>query len=206
MPASAATSPAVALVEEPGRIRLALSPMRHQLLDRMVEPTSATQLAAELGLSRQRVNYHLRQLEAAGLVELVEERPRRGFTERVVRATARSFLVDPGVLGEPSPSPAPHPIDRFAADHLVATAAAVMRTVTRMRDAAARGGRRLLTFTLEADVRLATPADVEALAGALTEAVAGVVAGFDRPGGRRYRLVIGAHPAPVTTAITPEEP
>ena len=52
------------------------------------EPASATEVAARLGESRQRVNYHVRALERGGLVELVEERARRGCTERVVRATA----------------------------------------------------------------------------------------------------------------------
>jgi DNA-binding transcriptional ArsR family regulator len=189
-------APPLALVDEPDRVRLALSPLRRRLLERLADPASATHLAAELGISRQRANYHLRQLEGAGLVELVEERPRRGFTERILRATARSFLVDPGVLGEPPP--APQVIDRFAADHLVAAAAGVVRDVTRMRDAAERRGKRLLTFTIEADVRLAAPVEVERLANALADAVAGVVTTVGHADGRRYRLVVGGHPQPAT--------
>ena len=200
----------VALVDEPARVRLALSPVRRRLLERLAEPASATQLAAELGLPRQRVNYHVRRLEAAGLVELVEERPRRGFTERVLRSAARSFLIDPDLLGEPPATPSPHRLDRFAADHLVTTAAGVVRDVTHMRDAAARGGRRLLTFTLETEVRLAAPADVERLANDLAAGVAGIVARFEQAGGRRFRLVLGGlrprprppHPSPTTPLPT----
>ncbi len=76
-------------VEEPEKVRVALSPIRRQLLDLLREPSSATQLAAALELPRQRVNYHLRELEKAGLVELVEERQRRGFIERILRARRR---------------------------------------------------------------------------------------------------------------------
>ena len=44
-------------------------------------------MGRDLGLSRQKVNYHLRALEDAGLVEHVEDRRRGNCTERIVRAT-----------------------------------------------------------------------------------------------------------------------
>ena len=175
---------AAVLLQDPERVRIALSPIRRALLQRLREPSSATRLAAELGVPRQRVNYHLRELERAGLVELVEERQRRGCTERVL--AARSFVVDPDVLGEPAVAQ-----DRFAAGHLVNTAAAMARDVTRMQDAAEERGERLLTFTIESEVGLAAPEDLDRF----TEALAGLVARFDAPG-RRYRVVVGGHPAP----------
>jgi DNA-binding transcriptional ArsR family regulator len=172
------------LLQEPERVRTALSPLRRSLLERLREPSSATRVAAELGLPRQRVNYHLRELERAGLVELVEQRKRRGCTERVL--VAREFVVDPAVIGE-----AAEEQDQFAAAHLVNTAAAVVRDVARMQSAAEEKGERLLTFTIEAEVGFAEPADLDRF----VEALARTVAGFDVPG-RRYRVVIGGHPAP----------
>jgi DNA-binding transcriptional ArsR family regulator len=182
---------AVALVQEPDRVRVALSPLRRQLLERLREPASATQLANELGLPRQRLNYHLRALEDAELVELVEERPRRGFRERILATSADAFVVDPSVIGEATPPPQ----DRFAAEHLIATAADVVRDVAGMQAEAGRKGTRLLTFTIEAELTLASPADVERFTTDLAEAVAGVAEDHNAPGGRRYRIVIGGHPA-----------
>ena len=69
---------AITYIDSPDRVRLALSPVRRDLLKRLRTPSSASGLAAELELPRQRLNYHLKALETAGLVELVEERPRRG--------------------------------------------------------------------------------------------------------------------------------
>ncbi len=178
----------VELLHEPERVRAALSPLRRTLLQRLREPASATRLAAALGLPRQRVNYHLRELERAGLVELVEERRRRGCTERVFRAS--SFVVDPSVLGEPVAAQ-----DRFAASHLAHTAAALVRDVARMQAAADGEGSRLLTFTIETEVGFAAPGDLERFTEALAESVARTAAAFDAPG-RRYRVVIGGHPAP----------
>jgi DNA-binding transcriptional ArsR family regulator len=189
--------PRLDYLAEPERVRLALSPIRRRLLERLREPASATRLAAELGLSRQRVNYHLRALETAGLLELVEERPRRGFTERVLAARADAFVVDPGVLGAIEDVEAQ---DRYAAEHLIGAASSVVRDVVRMQSAAARQGTRLLTFTIEADVRFASPADVERFCGRLAELVADAAAEHGTTaGGRPYRLVLGGHPTPATT-------
>jgi DNA-binding transcriptional ArsR family regulator len=181
----------LALVQEPDRVRLALAPIRRRLLERLREPASATQLAPELGLSRQRVNYHLRALEQAGMLELVEERKRRGCVERVLAARADAFVVDPAVMGA-APTPAQ---DRFAAEHLVTTAAGVVRDVSRMEARAERQGSRLLTFTIETEVSFAEPADVERFTTALADGIARVASEFNAPG-RRYRVVAGGHPAP----------
>jgi len=203
VPAAAATAappgPAapLALLHDPERVRLALSPLRRRLLARLASPASATELAGELGLSRQRVNYHLRALEAAGLVELVELRQRRGFVERVLRAGAAAYVVDPAVMGAGPPAAgATRARDRFAAEHLVGVAAATVRDVARMQSAADSVGSRLLTFTIEAEVAFGAPGDIERFTTEVADLVAGAVARFDRPGGRRYRVVVGGHPAP----------
>lgn len=185
------TGPTVALLEDPDRVRLALSPLRRQLLERLRRPASASQVAAEMGLPRQRVGHHVRALEAAGLLELVEERPRRGCTERILRARADAFVVDPAVIGA-----GPTSDDRHAAEHLTAAAAGVVRDVSRMQAAATAEGTRLLTFTVEAEIGFATPADVLRFTDRLAAAVADVVAEVHDPAGRPYRVVIGGHPAP----------
>jgi DNA-binding transcriptional ArsR family regulator len=192
----------VALLEQPDDVRLALSPMRRTLLERLRTPTSATQVASELALGRQRVNYHLRALEQAGLIELVENRQRRGCVERILVARARAFVVDPAVMTGPSPAAAasaksPHAAqDRFAAEHLIGTAAAVVRDVGRMQARAHQQRTRLLTFTIDTEISFATPADLEHFANELAEFVARQGARLESPNGRRYRVVLGGHPAP----------
>jgi len=180
------------MLDDADHVRLALSPIRRRLLEALREPASAAALATKLGMPRQKLGYHLRELEAAGLVELVEERRRRGFTERVLVASAGAYMVDPAVLGA---ADAAQVQDRYAADHLVRTAAEVVRDVGRMRGAADAEGRRLLTFTLEAEVAFAAPGDLERFADRLAAAMADLVTEFDTPGGRPFRLIAGAHPA-----------
>jgi DNA-binding transcriptional ArsR family regulator len=189
------STPSIGLVSDATQARAALTPIRRQLLERLRAPGSAASLATELGVARQKLGYHLRALEAAGLVRLVEERPRRGFTERVLVASADAFVLDPSLVGEPGPRD-PDAQDRFASEHLVRTAAATVRDVARMREAADQEDKRLLTFTIEAEVTLASPADFDRFAERLSRAVAGLARTFRAPrGGRRYRLVAAAHPA-----------
>jgi DNA-binding transcriptional ArsR family regulator len=192
----------IALLDGPERVRLALSPIRRRLLDRLRCPASATALAAEMTLGRQRVNYHLRELEKAGLVQLVEERQRRGCVERILAARADAFVVDPAVLG----SRRTHAIkvsaqDRYSAEHLIDAAGAVVRHVARMRARAEQEGTRLLTFAIDTEVTFATPADLDRFTTALAEFVAREAAKADNhAGGRRFRILLGGHPAPAPTA------
>lgn len=177
------------LLDRPDAVRAALSPLRRELLGHLREPASATQLAALLGLSRQKVNYHLRALEEAGLVELVEERQRRGFRERVLRARP-GFVVDPALVAGEFEKVA----DRFAADHLVEVAAGALRDVSRMQAAAQDGGKRLMTATVEVEVRFASPAAVRDFTDELAALLQQLVDRYDTPRGRRHRLVALTHP------------
>jgi len=193
----------VALVSDAAMARAALSPMRRELLERLREPGSAASLAAQLAIPRQKLAYHLRVLEEAGLVRLVEERQRRGFTERVLVACADTFVLDPALV-QGAAKRAVDMQDRNASEHLVQTASALVRDVVRMREAADHEGKRLLTLTVEAELTFATPADFDAFSEQLSDALTALAKRYAasplRKGGRRYRLVAAAHPALQTKA------
>ena len=95
----------VAVIEEPAAAEASLDPIRARILAALAEPGSAAMLAARLGLPRQKVNYHLKELERHGLVELAEERRKGNVTERVYRATAASYVISPSALAAVSPTP-----------------------------------------------------------------------------------------------------
>jgi DNA-binding transcriptional ArsR family regulator len=185
------------VIDEPATAIVALDATRGRILAALAEPGSATSVAAALRLPRQQVNYHLRTLEQHGLVELVEERPRRGLTERILRATARGYVVAPPSLGRDAARP--EGVDRLSSRYLIALAARLVRevaTLTRRADAA---GKSLPTLALDTDLRFASAADRAAFTHELTEAVAALAARYhdeSTPGGRWHRLVVAAHPRP----------
>ena len=88
-----------------------LDPLRLRLLRHMEFPISASGLARRLRLPRQRVNYHLRELERQGLARLIQERKVGNCTERLVQAVATRFVLSQEMLGglaaEPSPPAEP---------------------------------------------------------------------------------------------------
>jgi DNA-binding transcriptional ArsR family regulator len=170
---------------------------RRQLLGQLAEPDSAAGLARKLRLPRQRVNYHLRTLERQGLVELVEERRKGNCVERIVRATARSFVISPealGLLGDNEAAPR----DRFSAAYLMTTAARTLNDVAQLDARARREGKRLATFTIDTDLRFASADARAAFAEELADSIAMLTAKYhdDRStGGRRFRFVAALHPA-----------
>jgi DNA-binding transcriptional ArsR family regulator len=188
----------VEVIHDPAAAVVALDPVRARLLAELAEPGSAATLAARLGLPRQKVNYHLRTLETHGLVRAVSERRWGGLTERLLVATAASYVVSPGALGEAATDP-DRASDRLSARYLVAVAARVVREVGDLVRRAEGAGRRLPTLTIDTEVRFRSAAERAGFTDDLAAAVTALVARYhdgDAPGGRRHRLVVAAHPLP----------
>jgi DNA-binding transcriptional ArsR family regulator len=188
----------VAAIEDPAAAEASLDPVRVRLLAELVEPRSATTLAERVGLPRQRVNYHLKTLERHGLVELVEERRKGNCTERVLRATAASYVISPAALAAVQPDPARAP-DRLSARWMLALGARLVRDVGVLLAEATRAGKRAPTFAIDGEVRFASAADRAAFARELADGVSALAARYHSPEGRMYRLVVAVHPAVPTT-------
>ena len=61
------------VIEDPRAATAALDPVRARLLALLAaQPESAAELAPQVDLTRQKVNYHLKALEAHGLIELAD--------------------------------------------------------------------------------------------------------------------------------------
>jgi DNA-binding transcriptional ArsR family regulator len=184
------------LVEDRKRAATLLHPLRLRILEQLRQPGSASSVAQALDLPRQRVNYHLRELEKERLVELVEERRKGNCTERLLQATARHYLIAPEVLGELAADPA-QVLDRFSSTYLVAVAAQAIRDLGRLRASADTEGKRLATLTLQSEIAFASPAE----RSAFTEELAGELARLatkyhdeSAPDARRFKLFLGAYP------------
>jgi DNA-binding transcriptional ArsR family regulator len=187
----------VTVIEDPAAAEASLDPIRAKLLAALSEPGSATTLAARVGLPRQKVNYHLRALERHGLVELVEERRKGNMTERLLRATAASYVISPLALPGLQPDPARHR-DALSARWLLALAARLVRDVGALITGAERANKRLATYALDGEVRFASAADRAAFVEELTAGVGALVRKYhdaSAEGGRPHRVVIALHPS-----------
>jgi len=188
----------VNVIRERRRALSLLRGSRQELLRHLSKPNSASGLARELGIPRQRLNYHLRELEKEGLVELVEERRRGNCVERVVRAAADAFVISPEALGDLGAGVGKD-LDRSSATFQVATAARTLREVSGLDANAREAGRRLVTLTLDSEIRFADAGSRAAFAAGLADALAKLLVRFHDPDaaeGRTYRLTALVHPIP----------
>jgi len=188
----------VTVIENPAAAEASLDPIRMRLLAELAsEPGSATTLARKVGLPRQKVNYHLRTLERHGLIGLVGERRKGNMTERVLSATATSYVISPTALAAVEPDPTRSP-DRLSAYWLLAVASKLVSDVGSLLTGAMKARQRLATFAMDGEVRFATPADRAAFAEELSGAVADLIAKYhdaSAEGGRSHRLVLAIHPS-----------
>jgi DNA-binding transcriptional ArsR family regulator len=187
----------IAVIEDPAAAEVSLNPIRTRLLSELALPASATTLAGRVGLPRQLVNYHLRALEQHGLVELVEERRKGNMNERVMQATAVSYVISPSALALVQPDPSRSP-DRLSAFWLLALAARLVRDVGALIAGGNLARKRIATFALDAEVRFANAADRAAFAEELATSVSGLVAKYHdatAERGRAHRVLVAVHPA-----------
>ena len=186
----------VQVIEDPETAVVALEPTRSRLLSEMTEPASAATLAARVGLARQKVNYHLKALEAHGLVKQTHERKWGGLTERLLVASARAYVVSPGALGEVAADPG-NRMDKLSASYLIALGARVVREVGALVRLADDSGKRLATLAMDTEVRFRSAAERAAFSAELTQAIATLAAKYhdgSAPGGREHRVTLVAYP------------
>jgi DNA-binding transcriptional ArsR family regulator len=197
---------ALDVIDEPTAALAALDPMRSRLLGALTAPASAAMLATRVGLTRQKVNYHLRALERQGLVRVVDERRWGGITERLYLASAASYVVSPEALGDLGSDPSQVP-DRLSARYLIALGARIVREVAGLVRRAECEDKRLATLGLDAEIHFRSADERAAFADELARGVAALVARYhdvSAPGARPHRLVVASHPLP--TAPDTQEP
>lgn len=107
------SSTVLTIIRDPQAAALLLEPKRQ-----------ATGLEKILEIPRQKVNYHLHQLERVGLVEQLGMRKKGSLQERLVRATGTQYLISHEAHGELGASTSTR-CDKFSIAYLVAAASPV---------------------------------------------------------------------------------
>lgn len=197
------TDGSLALVADGEAAASLLDPARRAILEQLQEAGSAASVARRLNLPRQRVRYHVRELERQGLVKPAGQRRRGNCTEKLVRATARRYVLSPAVTGGLAPEPGDG--DRLSAAYLVGVTSRAASEVTALHARAQREGKRLATFTIDSEIRFATPERQQAFAQELAYTLGRLGAKYHdeaTPGGRRFRVLVAGHPAPAPTSRT----
>ncbi len=196
----------LAVVDSPEAARSLLDPVRGALLSALQTPGSATVAADAIGTTRQRANYHVRALERCGLLTFLEDRPRRGVKERVLLASARTYVLSPSLLGPRAPDP--RRLDRLSSRYLLALATRIVREVATLVRRADQAEQPLATLSIDTDLRFASAAARAAFTEELSSAINALAGRYhdeQATGGRWHRLAIIAYPRPTDHDAHPHQ-
>jgi DNA-binding transcriptional ArsR family regulator len=189
---------ALQIVTQARQGSILLDPDRRRLLESLATPDSASGLGRRLGMSRQVVSYHLKELEKVGLITLAEERRKGNCTERLMQRAAMSYVIDPAVLGPLDADPATV-TDRLSAAYLMAVAARSIREISHLSRAAV-DGKMLPTLALEAEIRFRNGEERTAFIDELTARLSELVRKYDSSedtSGASFRFFTASYPVPI---------
>ncbi len=168
-------------------------PLRAQVLEALREPASAATVARRVGQSRQKVNYHLKELERAGLVRQTGERRAGNFIETLYEAVARNFIISPGVAwSDPKRMQALR--DQHSLGALVLLGERLQRDAVSLLDRAAFGGEEIASASVAAEARFASEEDRAAFLQEYLESTARLLERYGAKTGAPYRVVLAAYP------------
>jgi DNA-binding transcriptional ArsR family regulator len=183
-------------IEQAGAL---LKPVRVELLRRMAEPRTCAQLASELNEVPQKLYYHVKVLERAGLVEKVAERRVGSFIEGLYQAVARSYWLSPALVGRiGGAAPAR---DLLSLGYVLSLAEQLQRDIGTL---AASEAADVPSLGLLAEVELRDDAERGAFLTDVQEAIQTIAERYGARGGASqkgeatttFRLMLACYPAP----------
>ncbi|OPZ63172.1 MAG: hypothetical protein BWY85_01848 [Firmicutes bacterium ADurb.Bin506] len=174
----------VQVVSSVEQLRALLDRKRLTILRMLAQrPMTVTQIADELGLVPASIHYHVKVLERAALVELVDTKERSGILEKYYGAIAHDFVVDPA-LGHTAQAPA-YALEAIVRDMRAASSAIASAPVDDTT---------VLTAQLGA-ARL-TPDKAREFAHRLEQLIAEFMAGGDEGDDTLYSMALALYPVP----------
>ncbi|HMK11566.1 MAG TPA: helix-turn-helix domain-containing protein [Acidimicrobiales bacterium] len=183
----------VGVVDDVQEVQALTHPVRIAALAALRSPDSAAGVARAIGHSRQLVNYHLKELERAGLIVAAGERRKGNFVEQLYEAVASTFVVSPRLAwGGADRDRAIR--DQASLEHLITLGERLQRDAGALLDRAAFDGEQIASATVEADVRFA---DEAARSAFMTEYLAVLGPLLKKHGakrGLRHRVAMAVYP------------
>ena len=185
----------VHLLEDAEALQALAHPVRVRVLEALREPASAAAAARAVGQPRQNVNYHLKELERAGLVRKVGERRNGNFIEALYQAIAPTIVISPrAAWGDPRRVEALR--EQMSLEHLVLTGERLSRDEAALLDRAAFDGEEIASAAVEAEVQFDSEDARAAFMREYLKAVGPLLRKYGQKKGTPYRVVLATYPDP----------
>ena len=193
---SRAQEQAVRTIADPVALQSLSHPLRVRILDALREPDSAAAVARRLGEARQKVNYHLKELERTGLVVRTGDRRSGNFVENLYRSSARTLVVLPRATWS-DPRRLAAMADQLSIENLVTLGERLARDATVLLDRAAFDGAKIASAAVEADLTFASEAERAAFLDEYLAAIGALVKKYGSKSGEPYRVAVAVYPNPL---------
>lgn len=79
-------------------LKIITHPQRIEIIQALSDPKTVKEIAAEIGADPTKLYYHMRQLEGADLIQVVETKVVSGILEKTYLVSAKSYKVDEGLF------------------------------------------------------------------------------------------------------------
>ena len=184
--------PELMVVSDRQTMALLADSLKSEILREMDRPQTTAELSQAMGMPRQKLGYHVRQLEEAGLLANVGESRRGNCVARKLQAVARHFVINR------TDTDAAVTPDRYSSHWLVEQSARTIREIGVLSADAASGGESLQAVTLDSEIAFDNLQDQQAFAQELSELIVALVAryGSDSSAARRFRVLAASYPKP----------
>ncbi|MEZ4520688.1 MAG: helix-turn-helix domain-containing protein [Thermomicrobiales bacterium] len=186
----------VLYIDDVERAGALLKPLRVELLRRMTEPRTCPELGEELGETPQKIYYHVKVLEKAGLVEKVAERRMGGINEGQYQASARSYWMSPQLVGQVGDAGTAR--DQLSLGYILGIAEQLQSDIGQL---SRRVGEDTPSLGLSAEIYLEDGQRRADFLNEVRDAVQGIAEKYGQVTGiecdpQSYRLMIACYPAP----------
>lgn len=182
-------------IESPEQATVLLNPIRGEIIAQLLEPGSAAEVARTLGETAQRINYHLKALEKAGLVQRVGTRQVRNLVEVLYRSIAKTFVLADCLSMKPETVQKLK--DQSSLAHLVTASERVRRDAMLLMEQS-DVGEEIPSATLQLQVHLSgehqRQAFIEEYATMVQQLVERYAAGKDE--NEAYQVLLAVYPKP----------
>lgn len=182
----------VLVLDDAQQVQALTHPVRLVILAALRTERSAAEVARRIGVGRQKVGYHLKELEKVGLVRQTGERRKGAFVEQLFEATAHAVVVSPRLALTPDQVQALR--DQASLEQLVSMGEMLVAQATLLLDRASHAPEPIPSATVSADVRFADEAAREAFMGEYAAALRPLLLKYGAAEGSPFRLVTAIYP------------
>ena len=184
-----------AIVTDPVAVEALAHPIRRRVLAALRTPDSAASVARTIGLPRQKVNYHLKELARAQLVRATGERRKGHLIEKLYEAGAGTFVVSPRLAWDDENRERALR-DQVSLRHLVSLGEQLQQDATGLLDRAAFDDEQIPSASIAAEVCFADEQARSAFMEEYLAAIGPLLSKYGSRQGREFRLALAVYPDP----------